>query len=123
MIEITSFEVKKKNILTIFKNIIKGDIGDFSIGMGWFNLIMKLLDRIEKILEKDEYIEIFQIKEKFGVLRFYFDTNSKHREEINKIVFQTEEESTTTCENCGESGKTGGSYWLKTLCNKCNKEK
>lgn len=65
---------------------------------------------------KAEGVEIMQIKEKFGGLRFYVMQGS---DELFDAINAAEEESLKLCELCGEPGslrKTGG--WLRTLCDR-----
>jgi hypothetical protein len=69
-----------------------------------------------------------QIKEKFGGLRFYYDTGrtdgsqltdellADAREKIDIAVQVAEDKADKACEVCGQPGtrRTGG--WLRTLC-------
>ena len=91
-------------------------------GNGWFTLIKKLCEKIEKQLkkEKNTTYHLAQIKEKFGGLRWYDENSSK---EINDLVFKAEEESYKICEICGESGelRSRGS-WVITLCDACHEK-
>ena len=90
----------------------------FPVGEGWRPLVTKLVEDIIKI---DSTIEISQIKEKFGTLRFYINYGN---DEIFDLIEKAEQESSKICENCGtrENVTTKGS-WLLTLCEKCRKEK
>jgi hypothetical protein len=71
------------------------------------------LEALEKA--KQELPKVAQIKEKFGTLRFYIDNG-------NKVAFAiagyAEDMSVTTCEKCGNVGKTYTIGWHKTLCEK-----
>lgn len=49
-----------------------------------------ILECHEKLMEIDPNYTIFQIKEKFGGLRFYFDTITTKRSEMQTIVNQFE---------------------------------
>jgi NMD protein affecting ribosome stability and mRNA decay len=40
----------------------------------------------EKLMKFDPNYSILQIKEKFGGLRYYFETKTKHRKEMQNIV-------------------------------------
>jgi hypothetical protein len=52
---------------------------------------------------------IYQIKEKYGTLRFYADGN------MDDIEIRSE----CVCEECGRPGKLRNTGWWKTLCDKC----
>lgn len=94
---------------------------------GWANLIDEIN---EYILEFDPNYEIRQIKEKFGGLRYYFSFSSNMKEismaEISDKVLTLADKSYTICEKCSSTENvenTADNYWLKTLCNKCRKER
>jgi hypothetical protein len=93
----------------------------FDCGEGWYPLIEELCCKIEKVLNnagiKDiEEFEVFQVKEKFGSLRFYHNSLNK---EIDDLVEEYEEKSATTCEVCGEKGTLFKSHgWWMTRCEK-----
>ena len=60
----------------------------------------------------------FQVKEKFGRLRFYLDNESD--ECIEGMIWFAENLSGTICERCGttkEVGRTSG--WIRTICKGC----
>jgi len=86
---------------------------------GWLKLIDELS---KKITELDPDVQVSQVKEKFGGLRFYIDGGS---DEVHKLIEEAEEESYKTCEGCGtkenvSQTKTG---WVKTLCDECVKRR
>jgi hypothetical protein len=106
----------------------------FECGDGWYNIIDKLSAEIEKynkvvmesdIPEDDKYPVIaFQVKEKFGGLRFYVGGAPEF---IHELITKAENESYEVCENCGikdgvETEASKGHYWIKTLCRFCRKE-
>lgn len=63
------------------------------------------------------YPRASQVKEKYGTLRFYMDYSTK---EMQNFIRETEDKSKVTCEQCGKLGKLRtSSYWLQTLCDKC----
>lgn len=78
------------------------------VGPGWSNLIDSIYDR----LPEDAYI--FQIKEKYGGLRFDVSSN----ESILDFIGEVENESLSICELCGDPGEPRETGWIKTLCNK-----
>lgn len=81
---------------------------------GWFALINELHSKL--VLIDDNY-RIFQIKEKFGGLRFYYSCSSPiHDKAMSKVVSTYEKISYLTCEKSGKPGqlmKRNGIY--KTL--------
>ena len=86
---------------------------------GWFNLIYKTCEKIQKIVDKKGIKQptVVQVKEKYGGLRFYMDETVK---ETFEAGLKAEEESFHICEKCGENGKfIRGHGWVKTLCRKC----
>jgi hypothetical protein len=76
---------------------------------GWFELIFNLCEQL-----KDENIEVTQIKEKFGTLRFYCNFEN---DKIKDLVRIAEIKASVTCEFCGKAGQLYSKGWCKTLCN------
>jgi hypothetical protein len=92
-------------------------------GDGWYWLIDELCAALQ--YETDKFnapqVQFSQIKEKFGELRIYTDSNDS---DVQKAQMGFAEDlSTKICENCGQMGatktKTG---YVNTLCEKCKKE-
>ena len=65
------------------------------------------------ITPKVDWIQIQQIKEKFGGLRFYYDGGN---DEISGMVRMAEAWADRTCEVCGNKGKHRSGGWIRTLC-------
>lgn len=87
----------------------------FACGNGWFNLLKELIIAIkEKDVEKK--VKVFQVKEKFGGLRFYINSGT---EEIFNLIRIAEEKSEKTCEYCGEPATKTTHGWITNLCDKC----
>jgi ribosomal protein L37AE/L43A len=88
-------------------------------GPGWSGLLGKLLDDIAAVVRPTgRTLEIQQIKEKFGGLRFYwvgpFDGDELRR--IEEAVELAEFRSEATCEDCGARGamrNSGGWYAVR----------
>lgn len=82
------------------------------VGEGWHSIVD---DLIKDLFALGWNGSLYQIKEKFGGLRFYID---KGNDEIFKRINLAELQSLKTCEDCGEEGTTGswGGYWILTLC-------
>ena len=67
---------------------------------------------------QDEF-RIFQIKEKWGSLRFYTNYTSK---EFKRILRKYKNLSETTCINCGEPAKWISRDWISPYCDICAQE-
>ena len=78
------------------------------VGKGWHDLVRPLLE-----LAEAENVQVFQVKEKFGGLRFYCDGCS---DELYERIDAAEEQSFEVCEDCGKPGLTRGGSWMLTLC-------
>lgn len=92
----------------------------FPVGEGWRPLVTNLVNDIIAISPN---VDVQQVKEKFGGLRFYIFCGDMEREEADKIynlIDQAESESLEICELCGgkEGVKQYGS-WIKTHCKQC----
>jgi hypothetical protein len=89
----------------------------FSINTGWFSIIANLH---KKLLFIDPNYTIFQIKEKFGSLRFYatFKNISPIAESIAfDLISVAERSSSFSCEICGRFGtQVEDKCWLSTRC-------
>lgn len=78
------------------------------------------IERAEETMENDiditpkvNWIEIQQIKEKFGGLRFYYEGGD---DEISGMVRIAERWTNKTCETCGNKGERRSGGWIRTLC-------
>ena len=93
---------------------IKREDAKHMVGKGWSKIIDQLYDRLP------DTIYVYQVKEKFGGLRFYTDGLT---EDEYKIVDEACELSEKTCEKCGNEGSIDyDEHWLTCLCNVCRKE-
>ena len=80
------------------------------VNNGWKHIV----DALEYASANYEDIQVFQIKEKFGTLRFYCSGGG---EEFQTLVDLAEAQSSITCEICGNSGKLKNDKgWLRTMC-------
>ena len=110
--------IEKLNSLEIYQKVA------FEFKDGWNGLVYELGKDIEDLckLANCELPLIQQIKEKFGTLRFYYNTlNSQYPKIIEKsiraLVSQAENCSSTICEICGEFGeKRVDGRLYKTVC-------
>lgn len=88
----------------------------FECGDGWFDLLWRLCEDIERLLQPDNTFEVVQVKEKFGGLRFYCYGAT---DAIYERIGQAESESYVTCETCGKPGRERDTAWIQTLCDEC----
>lgn len=90
---------------------------DGTVGDGW----VPVLDRLASDLIKMGWDRnLYQVKEKFGGLRFYIGNGS---DEISARIRQAEEECDNICEDCGAPGEIREGGWLRTLCDSCHGRK
>lgn len=98
-----------------------------SVGPGWHELIRALFKQIEHDKEYNEGREmsldsvyLAQVKEKWGTLRLYFAGGGAYAE---GFIHALESISASICEDCGAPGKTGGTGWIRTLCESCRSKR
>jgi len=92
----------------------------FECGDGWFNIINQLCQNIQhhidwKNKEKEvvAQVDVSQVKEKYGTLRFYYSGGD---DTIDGMVSMAESMSGVTCEQCGNPGESNYGGWIKVLC-------
>lgn len=89
-----------------------------SVGEGWW----PLLDDLDaELLELNPAYETVQVKEKFGTLRVYLQSESMTGDwdDYRIIVRRYELASSFICEDCGRYGKIRTDGWALTLCDGC----
>lgn len=91
------------------------------VGNGWQPLIKMLCDAIQSHIDNNgaQQVEVSQIKEKFGGLRFYYDGGDRY---IDGMVGFAEYMSEVTCEQCGKPGMLRGKYYVYTACDEHTQE-
>jgi hypothetical protein len=107
----------------------KGPIAPMSFGIschdGWYLLLDNLMgnikihiEHVNSYNEKKIYLEIKQIKEKFGGLCFYYEGGDT---EIRGMVRIIESLSYSICEFCGTTHNVGKTKkrWIYTICEDC----
>jgi len=123
-------------ILARYPRLFAGDNIGLGAGVGWWPALEESFAEITAILEKHPGLgfNAVQIKEKFGGLRFYYDTSvakdctlseeSKGfaRQMIDQAVERAEAKASVACEVCGQPGKRRGGGWIRTLCDEHAKE-
>lgn len=91
----------------------------FECGNGWYELIRELCQKLYLLIENVEFEphnfpNAYQVKEKYGGLKFYMSTAT---EEMIKLIEEAAKESTTICEMCGDEGELfKHKSWYSTLC-------
>jgi len=90
-----------------------------SCGPGWDQIIIDL-DRALAELDPD-YV-IHQVKEKFGGLRFYYDSERAREDpelarKMSRLVDEAEQKAERTCADTGNPGvlMVGRGHWYRTL--------
>jgi hypothetical protein len=92
----------------------------FEHGDGWYDLVDELCGKIQDFIDTNgiQQVEVTQIKEKFGSLRFYYVGGD---EAINQFIYDAELASEHICEKCGKPSKiTPNQFgWLTNTCETC----
>jgi len=97
----------------------------FEISTGWTNLVVVLSERIDALVPQapDARMQVKQVKEKFGMLRFYYEIKGAPDSllyAIRAFIAQAELASSMCYERYGKQGETGNlKGWLTTVCRKC----
>ena len=98
-------ELKKKIVPEYSKSI--------DVDEGWYQLV---IDCDRELTGVDPNYEIYQVKEKFGTLRFYYIGGDNR---ITPIVDFYESYTQYICENCGSTVDVGStSGWIRNVCQK-----
>ena len=87
-----------------------------NVPMGWNSLIEGMLSKLSNF-----DVEIFQIKEKFGELRVYYNTELDEAEDIiNECVML----ASTTCAKCSTTESVitrDDRSWICPYCDECDR--
>ena len=110
----------------------KGWLPFIECGAGWDRILDDVEERLNYL---DPNYEVNQVKEKFGTLRFYYETaeNAVVQDIMDDVISMAEFWSARTCEICGVSSNRGDATtkldftvsnksrggWYRTLCNTC----
>jgi hypothetical protein len=76
-----------------------------SCGAGWFPLITQIHTQL---VDLDSSYTVLQVKEKYGVLRYYAETTSGDAaivEQFCAVTAEAERRSAVICERCGGPGE------------------
>jgi len=92
----------------------------FAVGDGWYNLLESLSETLTRL---DVEIEVHQVKQKHGGLRFYHNGVGSDDEGDAYMAMgaiqHAQDMSFHVCEECGDSGEIRTSAWYRTLCDEC----
>ena len=120
-----NYEELKNKYPDMFGNVRCG----YSAPEGWSGVINELSEKLNTICEKTGVkINVSQVKEKFGCLRFYIDIKSNKETEwtspfIHAIINRYESQCWRICQSCGEYGHPYGGDYRATLCEKHGAER
>jgi hypothetical protein len=106
------------DIVEILKErFVEGYSTYVDVDLGWHPILEDLHNELIKITP--DY-QIYQIKEKFGGLRFYATPNMEDApEDYYKLIEEAETLSYKICEECGEPGSIQEyKGWYSTTCGK-----
>ena len=120
------YEVFAKKMETAYPKMFAEPYGGFAVGAGWYPILETLCANIQSHIDwrvkqgKDiAQVEVSQIKEKFGGLRFYYSGGD---DEISGMVRMAEAWADIACEDCGAAGKRRSGGWIRTLCDRHEEE-
>ena len=90
----------------------------FECGDGWYTLIDTLCGTIQSYIDNNQHlnvpqVEVVQVKEKFGGLRFYTHGGN---DKIDGMIWLAESMSYRICEECGNPGRVRKGSWIRSLC-------
>ena len=114
------YEVFAKQMEERFPKMFANPYGGFAVGAGWYPILEKLCANIQHHIDWKEkqgkpipQVEVEQIKEKFGGLRFYYQGGD---EQIHGMVRMAESWADIACEDCVGIGTRRSGGWIRTLC-------
>ena len=118
--EFKEYETFAKSMEEKYPKMLNGRYGGFAVGKGWYPILEKLCANIQNHIDwrvkqgQDiAQVEVQQIKEKFGGLRFYYSGGDDH---IHGMVQMAESFAGNLCEECGGMGQRRSGGWVRTLC-------
>ena len=104
--------------LEILDNFHADFVPNFCIGPGWMPLVF---DAHKHLSEIDNNYVVYQIKEKFGGLRYYAEPiEEKNIQLFVSVIGDAEARSLSICEICSNPAQTRKTnYTYRTLCDIC----
>ena len=120
------YEVFVKKMEEQYPKMFAQPYGGFAVGAGWYPILEALCANIQSHIDwrvkqgqEIAQVEVNQIKEKFGGLRFYYSGGD---DEISGMVRMAEAWADIACEECGAAGKRRSGGWVRTLCDRHEEE-
>jgi len=121
------YEAFVKRLEETYPKMFAGRYGGVAVGTGWWPIIESLCANIQSHIDwrvkqgQDiSQVEVEQIKEKFGGLRFYYSGGD---DEISGMVRMAEAWADVACEECGAFGTRRSGGWIRTLCDRHEAER
>ncbi len=118
--DMEQYDAFEQRLKETYPKMFSKPYGGICVDQGWWPIVESLCSNIQHYLnwknkesEVVPQVEIAQIKEKFGGLRFYYDGGD---DQIQGMVSMAESWADHTCEQCGNPGKSRRGGWIKTLC-------
>ena len=118
--EFIDYDKFSKSMEEKFPKMFAGKYGGFAVGKGWYPILKILCSNIQQHIDWKNreseivaQVEVNQIKEKFGGLRFYYTGGD---DAISGMVRMAEAYADVACEDCGGIGTRRGGGWIRTLC-------
>lgn len=103
-----------------YPSVLASSCYEASCGRGWFPIVLGLCGKIEQhnnnLKEDEEPVQVRQIKEKFGGLRFYIGWAPTY---IHDWIEAAEHFCGQICETCGMPGELRSKGWAIHLCDEC----
>jgi hypothetical protein len=125
--ELKDYETFAKRMEETYPKMFAGKYGGFAVGKGWYPILETLCANIQSHIDwrvkqglDIAQVEVNQIKEKFGGLRFYYSGGD---DEISGMVRMAEAWADIACEECGAAGKRRSGGWIRTLCDQHEAER
>ncbi|AMO23672.1 hypothetical protein GCM10027034_37500 [Ramlibacter solisilvae] len=135
-------------LLTAFPRLLRrASRSDIGFPPGWGAILHDLCAAIDHLLDDGQArrFRVEQVKEKFGVLRFYYSVDRKravavdivgpdghfrasaaprHRQlfpaqEVDDLIAEAEKKSAKTCAACGAPGLLRRQGWYHVACRRC----
>jgi len=114
------YEEFEKRMVEAYPKMFAEPYGGFAVGPGWWPILETLCGQIQHHIDwKNKktmivpQVNVAQIKEKFGGLRFYYDGGDEY---ISGLVSMAESWAACSCETCGTPGERREGGWIRTLC-------
>lgn len=108
-----------------YKQYFSENFWGFDIPDSWLYAVRKFLELVDFHSKYNYNITIFQIKEKFGKLRIYAETDSDNKDLLTDMISYVKGITDHTCSRCGKMQRDlqANTGWITYLCDECYKEK